>query len=55
MNEKGEVVRNKARIVWKGYSYQEGIDYEEIYPTIAKMEVVRMFLAYAANKKFKVY
>ena len=55
MNEQGEVIRNKARLVCKGYSQQEGIDYEETYAPIARMEVVRMFLAYAANKNFKVY
>ena len=38
-----------------GYSHQEGIDYEDTYAPIAKVEVVRMFLAYALNKKFKVY
>ena len=55
MNEQGEVIRNKAILVCKGYSQQEGIDYEEIYAPIARMEVRRMFLAYAANKNFKVY
>ena len=55
MNEQGEVVRNKARLVCKGYSQQEGIDYEETFVNVSKFEVVRMFLAYARNKKFKVY
>ena len=55
MNEQGEVVRKKARLVRKVYSQQEGIDYEETYAPVAKMEVVRIFLAYVANKNFKVY
>ena len=55
MNEQGVVVRNKARIVPKGYSQQEFIDYEERYSPIGRMEVVRMFLIYAIKKKFKVY
>ena len=55
MNEKGEFVRNEAKLVCKGYSQQEGIDYEETYAPVARMEVVRMFLACATNKKFKVY
>ena len=55
MNEQGEVVRNKARLVCKGYSQQEGIDYEETYAPLARIEVVRLFLAYEAQKKFKVY
>ena len=55
MNEQGEVVRNKARIVCKGYSQQEGIYYEETYAPVSRMEEVRIFLSYATNKKFKVY
>ena len=55
MNEQGEVVRNKARLACKGYSHQEGIDYEEKNFHVARIEVVRMFLAYVANKIFKVY
>ena len=55
INEQGEVVRNKTRLVCKGYSQQEGIDYEETYAPIARMEAVRMFLTYATNKNFKVY
>ena len=55
MNEQGEVVRNKARFVCKCYSQQEGIDYDETYAAMDRIEVVRMFLAYATNKKFKVY
>ena len=49
MNEQGEVVRNRAKLVYKGYSQQEGIGYEETYSPMARMEAVRMFLAYAAN------
>ena len=48
MNEEGEVVRNKERFVCKVYSQQEGIDYEETYAPMARIEVVRLFLAYAA-------
>ena len=55
MNEQGKVVRNKVILVCKGYLEKEGIDYEKTYTPITKMEAVRMFLAYAANKKFKVY
>ena len=55
MNEKGKVVTNKSRLVCMGYSQQEGIDYQETYAPIAKMEVVRMFLAYVINKKFHIY
>ena len=55
MNEQGEVVRNKERLVCKGFSQQQGIDYKETYALVARIEVVRLFLAYAAQKKFKVY
>ena len=49
------VIRNKARLVAKGYSHQEGIDYDETFAPIARLEAIRMFLAYAAHKKFKVF
>ena len=55
MNEQGEVVRNKARLVCKGYSQQEGIDYDETYASMERIEAVRLFLAYATYKKFKEY
>ena len=55
MNEQGEVVRKKARLVCKGYSQQEGIDSEETYATVARIEAIRLFLAYVVHKKFKVY
>ena len=49
-NEQGEVIRNKTKLVCKGYSQQVGIVYEETYTPIA-----RMFLAHAENKNLKVY
>ena len=55
MNEQGEVVRNKARLVCKGYSQQEGIDYDETYALVARIETMRLFLVDATQKKFKVY
>ena len=55
MNEQGEVIINKERLVCKGYSQQEGIDYEETYAPVERMEEIKIFLAYAKNKKFKVY
>ena len=51
----GIVIRNKARLVAKGYSQQEGIDYDETFAHVARLEAIRMFLAYAAHKKFKVF
>ena len=55
MNVQGEVVRNKEILVCKGYSQQEGMDNDETYAPMARIEVLRLFLAYATYKKFKVY
>ena len=49
------VVRNKARLVAQGYSQQEGIDYEETFAPVARLEAIRIFLAFAASKGFKLY
>ena len=49
------MIRNKARLVCKGYAQIEGIDFEETYAPIAKMEAIRMALAYACSKDIKVY
>ncbi|KAI3771239.1 hypothetical protein L6452_02399 [Arctium lappa] len=54
-DEDGTVIRNKARLVAKGYRQEEGIDYDETYAPVARIEAIRMFLAYAAHKNFTVY
>ncbi|KAL8091488.1 hypothetical protein AgCh_033921 [Apium graveolens] len=51
----GIITRNKARLVAKGYSQQEGIDYDETFAPVARLEAIRIFLAYAAHKKFTVF
>jgi len=55
LNENGEVIRNKARLVCKGYVQQEGIDFEETFAPIAILEAIRMFLALSSFQKFKVF
>ncbi|KAI3746387.1 hypothetical protein L6452_08818 [Arctium lappa] len=54
-DEDGIVIRNKARLIAKGYRQEEGIDYEETYAPVARIEEIRMFLAYTAHKNFTVY
>jgi hypothetical protein len=53
--EKGEVVRNKSRLVAQGYSQKEGIDYEETFAPVARLEVIRILLAFSMAKGFKLY
>ena len=55
LNEDGKVSRNKARLVCKGYSQEEGIDYGENFSPIARLEGVITQLAYATHRGFKVY
>ncbi|GJX42888.1 retrovirus-related pol polyprotein from transposon TNT 1-94 [Tanacetum coccineum] len=57
-NKKDEdqtVIRNKARLVAKGYAQEEGIDFEESFAPVARLEAVRIFVAYAAHKSFPIY
>nr|GFB23112.1 hypothetical protein [Tanacetum cinerariifolium] len=49
------VIRNKARLVAVGYSQQEGIDYDETFAPVTRIEAIRLFLAYAAHKDFTVF
>ncbi|GJY37050.1 retrovirus-related pol polyprotein from transposon TNT 1-94 [Tanacetum coccineum] len=49
------VVRNKTRLVAKGYRQEEGIDFEESFAHVARLEAVRMFIAYAAHKNITIF
>nr|KYP59566.1 Copia protein [Cajanus cajan] len=55
LNEDGVIVKNKARLVAKGYNQQEGIDYDESYALVARLEAVRLLLAFACVYDFKSY
>ncbi|GJW24909.1 putative ribonuclease H-like domain-containing protein [Tanacetum coccineum] len=54
-DERGIVVRNKARLVAQGYTQEEGIDYDEVFAPVARIEAIRLFLAYASFMNFVVY
>ncbi|GKE55465.1 putative ribonuclease H-like domain-containing protein [Tanacetum coccineum] len=54
-DERGIVVRYKARLVAQGYTQEEGIDYDEVFALVARIEAIRLFLAYASFMGFIVY
>ncbi|GKE60799.1 putative ribonuclease H-like domain-containing protein, partial [Tanacetum coccineum] len=53
--ERSIVIRNKARLVAQGYTQEKGIDYDEVFAPVARIEAIRLFLAYASFKDFVVY
>ncbi|KAJ9542207.1 hypothetical protein OSB04_028713 [Centaurea solstitialis] len=54
-DERGIVIKNKARLVAQGYTQEEGIDYDDVFAPVARIEAIRLFLAFASYKGFKVY
>nr|GEY56038.1 hypothetical protein [Tanacetum cinerariifolium] len=54
-DEENTVIHNKARLVAKGYTQKEGINFKESLALVARLEAVRLFVAYAAHKSFQVY
>ncbi|GKA19605.1 retrovirus-related pol polyprotein from transposon TNT 1-94, partial [Tanacetum coccineum] len=54
-DEIGIVIKNKARLVAQGYTQEEGIDYDEVFAPVARIEAIRLFLAYASLKDFMMY
>nr|GFC06029.1 retrovirus-related Pol polyprotein from transposon TNT 1-94 [Tanacetum cinerariifolium] len=54
-DELGGILKNKARLVARGYRQEEGIDFEESFAPVARLEAIRIFLAYAAHKNMVIY
>nr|GFB29755.1 retrovirus-related Pol polyprotein from transposon TNT 1-94 [Tanacetum cinerariifolium] len=54
-DEENTVIRNKSHLVVRRYLHEEGIDFEESFAPVARMDAIRIFLAYAAHKGFTVY
>nr|GEY38663.1 copia protein [Tanacetum cinerariifolium] len=55
LNKLGGILKNKARLVARGYHQEEGINFEESFALVARLEAIRFFLAYAAHKNMVVY
>ncbi|GKG18040.1 putative ribonuclease H-like domain-containing protein, partial [Tanacetum coccineum] len=54
-DERGIIIRNKARLVTQGHTQEEGIDYDEVFALVARIEAIRLFLDYASYMGFMVY
>nr|GEU46046.1 copia protein [Tanacetum cinerariifolium] len=54
-DERGIAVRNKARLIAQGHTQEEGVDYEEVFALVERIEAIRLFLAYASFVGFMVY
>ena len=54
-DDQGVVVRNKARLVAKGFSQVEGLDFGETFAPVARLEAIRILLAYASHHEMKLY
>ena len=55
MDENGIIVRNKERLVAQGFNQEEGINYKETFAPVARLEAIRMLLAFACFKDFVLY
>ncbi|GJQ99747.1 putative ribonuclease H-like domain-containing protein [Tanacetum coccineum] len=55
LDEMGGILKNKARLVARGYRQEEGIDFEESFATVARLDAIRIFLAFAAHMNMIVY
>ena len=55
LDESRTVTRNKARLVVQGYNQEEGIDYEETFAPVARIEAIRILIAFAVHMEIKLY
>ncbi|KAK8926656.1 hypothetical protein KSP39_PZI018977 [Platanthera zijinensis] len=55
LDEHGVIIKNKVRLVAQGYRQEEGIDFDQTFAPVARLEAIRLFLAYASHKGFTVY
>ncbi|KAL3520355.1 hypothetical protein ACH5RR_018504 [Cinchona calisaya] len=55
LNDKGEIIRNRTKLVTKGYAQEEEIDFDETFASVARLESIHMFLAYTCFNNFKLF
>nr|GFC20532.1 retrovirus-related Pol polyprotein from transposon TNT 1-94 [Tanacetum cinerariifolium] len=55
LDELGGILKNKARLVARGYRQEEGIDFKELFALVSRLEAIRIFLAYATHRNMVVY
>ena len=55
LNKNGQIIKNTAKLVCKGYAQVQGIDFEKNFSPVARLEAIKMFFAFACFKNFKIY
>ena len=55
LNENVHIIKNKSKLVCKGYAQVEGIDFEETFSPVERLEAIKMFFPFACFKNFKIY
>lgn len=55
LNEHGEIIKHKARLMAKGYSQEHGINYTEVYAPVAHMDTIKTIIATAAQRVWEIY